>query len=197
MFRIRCDQTANGVIDMILFHVSEEPNIQVFHPRTPTRTDLNPEIPLVWALDEKRLPNFLTPRNCPRVTYHAGEQTTEADRIRFFSNPDVPHVVAIENAWFETMKNTTLYLYAFDSADFVLQDPIAGYYISEKTQTPLSVTPCRDLFEELFRRNVEFRLLKNLWPLADAVQASTLNWSFCRMKNAQSRIIPEASPFSF
>ena len=197
MFRIRCDQTANGVIDMILFHVSEEANIQVFHPRTPTRTDLNPEITLVWALDEKRLPNFLTPRNCPRVAYHAGKQTTEADRRRFFSNPDVPHVVTIENTWFETMKYTTLYLYAFDSADFVLQDPIAGYYVSEKTQTPLSVTPCRDLFDELFRRNVEVRLLKNLWPLADAVQASTLNWSFCRMKNAQRRIIPAASPFSF
>ena len=65
---------------MRLFHVSEEADITVFHPSLPTRTDLDPAVGLVWAIDEARLPNFLTPRDCPRVTYHIGENTTEAVR---------------------------------------------------------------------------------------------------------------------
>ena len=69
---------------MRLFHVSEEPDIAVFHPRPPVRADLDPTVGLVWAIDEARLPNFLTPRDCPRVTYHVGEAATAADREAFF-----------------------------------------------------------------------------------------------------------------
>lgn len=54
---------------MRLFHVSEEANIEVFNPRIPARKDLDQSVGLVWAIDEKRLPNFLTPRDCPRVAY--------------------------------------------------------------------------------------------------------------------------------
>lgn len=44
---------------MRLFHVSEEPDIRVFYPRLPTRTDLNQNVGLVWAIDEERLPNLV------------------------------------------------------------------------------------------------------------------------------------------
>lgn len=63
---------------MKLFHVSEESNIALFEPRIPDRDDLNKAIGLVWAIDEDRLPNFLTPRNCPRVTFHIGKNNTNA-----------------------------------------------------------------------------------------------------------------------
>lgn len=55
---------------MRLFHVSEESDIREFIPRIPDRDDLDKNVGLVWAINEKRLPNFLTPRNCPRVTYY-------------------------------------------------------------------------------------------------------------------------------
>jgi len=74
---------------MRLFHVSEESDIEVFHPRNPDRNDLDKTVGLVWAIDEKRLPNFLTPRNCPRVTYHINSQATQEDRQKFFSSPSV------------------------------------------------------------------------------------------------------------
>ena len=48
-----------------LFHVSEEPDIEVFAPRLPKRKNLDPTVGLVWAIDEQRLSNFLTPRDCP------------------------------------------------------------------------------------------------------------------------------------
>lgn len=69
---------------MRLFHVSEEENIQLFEPRLPKRNDLDKSVGLVWAIDEARLPNFLTPRDCPRVAYHAGKNTSEADKKKFF-----------------------------------------------------------------------------------------------------------------
>jgi len=69
---------------MQLFHVSEEANISIFKPRIPARDDLDKEVGLVWALNERTLPNFLTPRDCPRVTYHAVESTSPEDMIKFF-----------------------------------------------------------------------------------------------------------------
>ena len=58
-----------------LFHVSEESSIPVFHPRTPLRKDLDASVPLVWAVSENRLVNFLTPRDCPRVCFHKTQNT--------------------------------------------------------------------------------------------------------------------------
>lgn len=170
---------------MRLFHVSEESDIAKFIPRTPTRDDLDKNTKLVWAIDEDRLPNFLTPRNCPRVTYYVGKDTTVEDKRKFFSSSTVSHVVAIENLWFEKMKNTTLYLYEFNEKDFVLQDATAGYYVAKTTQIPKAKYEITDLFSELIKRNVEIRIVDNLWDMAEEVEKSTLNWSFCRMTFAQ------------
>ena len=170
-----------------LFHVSEEPDIRVFEPRLPTRKDLDPNVGLVWAIDEARLPNFLTPRDCPRVAYHAGSRTTPEDKARFFTSASCSHAVVIEHRWFPAMLRTTLVLYEFDPCDFELQDGIAGYYVAKTTQIPVNVHVFTDLFGEMFRRNVELRVTDNLWGIADAVKASTLNWSLCRMANAVER----------
>lgn len=143
---------------------------------------------MVWAVDEERLPNFLTPRDCPRVTYHVGKNTNEVDKKSFFTSTSIKHAVVIENNWFDKMKVTTLYLYEFDINDFELQDEIAGYYISKTPQIPIAKHKVSDLFSELMTRNVEIRVVDNLWDIADAIKSSTLNWSLCRMKNAKPKI---------
>ena len=171
---------------MRLFHVSEESNIDKFVPRVPTREDMDKSKGLVWALCERCLPNFLAPRDCPRVAYHTNEKTTQADIYKFFSSSS-QHCVAIENDWYERMTKTSLYLYEFDTSNFKLQDEVAGYYISEQTEKPISVIRLNNLFGELFERNVEVRILDNLWMLGDAVQQSTLNWSLCRMAYAKQK----------
>ena len=170
---------------MRLFHVSEEAGIEVFYPRIPARNDLDRSVGLVWAIDEDRLPNFLTPRDCPRVAYSIGRNTTKADKKAFFTSASVRHAVIIEHNWFQRMKDTTLYLYEFDTSGFELQDEIAGYYISKTPQVPIAKHQVTDLFAELMIRNVEVRMVDSLWDIADAVKASTLNWSLCRMKNAR------------
>ncbi|TAH63444.1 MAG: hypothetical protein EWM47_13620, partial [Anaerolineaceae bacterium] len=166
---------------MRLFHVSEESNIEIFEPRKPLRTDIDNSKGLVWAINEQCLSNFLTPRDCPRVTYYYTDRSSDDDKSRFFSSPDVQHVVVIESKWFETMKNTTLYLYEFDPSDFVLQDETAGYYVSDKKQKSINKIIISDIFKELFDRKVEIRIIPNLWDLAEDIKKSTLNWSLCRM----------------
>ena len=92
---------------MRLFHVSEESNIEQFIPIKPYRQDLKHSPPLVWSLNEKCLPNFLTTRDCPRVTYHIKDNTSKNDVVKYFSYSKCKHVIAIEHKWFEIMKNTT------------------------------------------------------------------------------------------
>ena len=172
---------------MKLYHVSEENNIEIFIPRIPTRNDLDKSVGLVWAINKKCLPNFLTPRDCPRVTYHIGKNTSKDDIDIYISSKGISHVVVIENSWFETMKNTKLYLYEFNSDEFELQDEIAGYYVSKKPQIPILVYELDDLFYELFKRNVELRIVDNLWDICDEIKKTTFNWSMCRMGFAKER----------
>ena len=170
---------------MHLFHASEEPDITVFHPRLPSRRDLDPTVGLVWAIDEEHLPNFLTPRDCPRVTFHIRPETTEDDRRRFFSSDTVRHAVIIEHDWFDRMRNITLYLYEFDPTGFVMQDEIAGYYVSVTAQTLIARHVITDLPGALIARGVELRITDNLRRIAEDVKSSSLGWSLCRMANAK------------
>lgn len=170
---------------MRLFHVSEENNIELFEPRIPARNDLDKNTGLVWAIDEARLPNFLTPRNCPRVTYYVGNNTSRADIAKYFSSTTQFHAVVIEQKWYDAMKNTTLYAYEFNPKDFILQDPVAGYYVATTQQIPIAKYTFHDLIFELLSRNVELRFVDHLWDIADRIKTSTLNWSLCRMRFAQ------------
>lgn len=169
---------------MRIFHVSEESNIQVFEPRTPKRGDIA-ETPIVWAVSEERLTNYLTPRDCPRVGYHVGAHTAEEDIDEYFSSNEHRHALIIESGWFEIMKNTTLWLYEFDPSGFYMQDEPAGYYVSESVQLPIAKLRIDDLFDELFRRECELRIVGDLHKIAEKIKYTTLDWSLIRMKNAR------------
>ena len=81
-----------------------------------------------------------------------------------------------------------MYLYEFHVDDFVLQDDVAGYYVAKTTQVPIAKYQIDNLFEALIKRNVEIRIVDNLWDIADEVKDSSLNWSLCRMGFAQRRV---------
>ena len=168
---------------MRLFHVSEESDIREFLPRLPSRMDLDPGMALVWAIDEAHLPNFFTPRDCPRVTYRAAADTSP-DELRRFSSPTQRHAVVIEQRWFKRMRETTLYVYEFDPSGFTLQDASAGYYVATSPQKPVARRAVDDPFQALFERNVELRVVDNLWSICREIQKTTLEWSMCRMRNA-------------
>lgn len=155
-----------------LFHVSEESHIATFVPRPPPNPEAGVTGNAVWAIDEAHLPNYMLPRDCPRVT---------------FAEQSGARVIAVEEAWLERIHACQLYLYEFDPAGFELLDAGAGYYIARAEQKPIAVTQMADLVAELAKRNVDFRILPSLWELRDAVAASSLEFSIIRMRNAQPR----------
>ena len=172
---------------MRLFHVSDDPDIEVFEPRTPKRDDLDKNVPLVWAVSEEKMPILMTPRDCPRVVYNVGRNTSDADREKFFASSKTQFVLVIEGGWLERMKTEVLTVYEFDTADFVLQDELAGYYVAAKPQKPVAKFRVDDLLRWHTEHGVEVRLTDNLWDTGDAVRASTLEWHLCRMRNALPR----------
>ena len=165
-----------------IFHASETPDIRRFEPRPDAQGRER-----VWAIGDTRLHNYLLPRDCPRVTYYATDTTSDADRSAFFSASAAHSVVAIEHRWFQALRDTHLYVYEFDAATFVLEDAIAGYYVSTRAVTPIAHRVVADLPAELFDRGVELRLLPSLWDLRDAVAQSSLAFSIIRMRNARPR----------
>ncbi len=170
-----------------LFHVSEEARISVFEPRPVPSPDTGVEGLAVWAVDEAHLPNYLLPRDCPRVTFACAQTTSSRDREEFLTGTIATRVVALESQWFARVEACQLFLYEFPHQTFEIVDAGAGYYISRSPVTPKSVTKINDLVAELLNRNIEVRFLPNLWDLKEAVAASTLEFSIIRFRNASAR----------
>jgi len=168
----------------MLFHVSEESGIERFEPR-PSQYASEP---VVWAIDADRLRNYLLPRECPRVTYYAGRETTAADVERLLGSS--PAVIAVESAWLERLRSCRLFCYHLPPETFECLDECAGYFVSRQPVVPTQVQVVDDLLAALLGRGVELRFVPNLWALRDAVVSSTLRFSFIRMRNA----LPRSSP---
>lgn len=166
----------------MLFHVSEEAGIELFQPRPSKYVNE----PVVWAIDDDHLRNYLLPRECPRVTYYAGPQTVGTDVEQFLGSSRA--VVAVESAWFERLRSGRLFCYHVTPETFECIDKCAGYFVSRVPVATERVEVVDDLISELLRRQVELRFVPNLWPLRDAVVASSLQFSLIRMRNAQPRI---------
>jgi hypothetical protein len=171
----------------MLFHVSEESGIARFEPRpSPSADEL-----VVWAVSEDRLCNYLLPRQCPRVTYYAGPATSEADVARFLGPS--PAVIVVESAWLERIRSCRLFCYEFPPRTFACVDECAGYFVSREAVVPSRVHVVDDLLAALLERGVELRFVASLWPLRDAVIASSLRYSMIRMPNALARPTPKVA----
>jgi hypothetical protein len=165
----------------MLYHVSEESGIARFEPRPAEGVDGA----VVWAVHADRVRNYLLPRDCPRVTFFAGEKTTVQDQQRFLGARVA--VVAFEAGWLERVRRTRLFCYQMPEATFHCVDKCAGYYHSRETVMPSGVEVVGDLLGALASRGVELRVLPSLWGLRDAVVGSTLSYSIIRMRNAAPR----------
>jgi hypothetical protein len=171
----------------MLFHVSEEPDIDRFEPRpSPSADGL-----VVWAVDDARLRNYLLPRQCPRVTYYAGPDTAETDVVRFLGPSRA--VVAVEIGWLDRIRGCRLFCYELPPQPFTCIDECAGYFVSREAVVPTRVHMFDDLLAALLTRGVELRFVPNLWPLRDAVVASSLRYSMIRMPNALPRLSVNSS----
>ena len=141
---------------------------------------------MVWAVDEAHLPNFLTPRACPRITYGRGPDTSPQDVARFLPG-DPRRVVAFERVWLERVRACTLHVYEMPPETFETELPGAGYWISKTGVTPIGCRVVTDVLGALAEAGAEVRVLQDFWPLCDAVAASTLEFSIIHKDDALER----------
>jgi len=155
----------------------------VFHPRSAATAPTAG--PIVWTIDQAKLPNYLLPRDCPRVTFGAGPATTPSDRERFSVRDG--RVIVIEGDWLRRICDARLHVYEFDPAGFRLLDEIAGYWVTSEPAVPMRVSAVTDPPTAIVKHGGELRVVDSLWPVHDAVAQSTLAFSMIRMRNARNR----------
>lgn len=169
-----------------LWHVSETQGIARFEPRAPSSDSAGDTVPVVWAIADEYLVNYLLPRDCPRVCVRAGNGTTESDRLRHLGTSKATAVIFIEEDWYERAVQAALWLYEMPGSTFRCADENAGYYLSEKIVVPQSETLVRAPLDMMARRGAELRVVPRLRPVAAEVVASTLAFSVIRLRNAAS-----------
>ncbi len=172
---------------MKLYHVSENPGIHEFVPRPAPSHFEQITGPVVFAITDTLLHNYLLPRDCPRVTFYKTPATSAYDRAQFFGQTDADYTIITEEEWKPIIHNTLLYLYEFPTESFQLLDENAGYYISTERVRPIAVTVINNCLNELASRKIDIQFVPNLWNIADAVAQSSLNFSIIRMRNALPR----------
>ncbi len=141
----------------------------------------------VWAVTESHLANYLAPRDCPRITFRAGSDTSETDRVRFLGSAE--RVVAFERDWLDRVRACKLNIYEMPATTFYEVLPDAGYWISRTAVAPMAVEIQTDLLGALAQAGAEVRILQDFWPLRDAVIASSLQFSVLRDRNARPRAL--------
>ena len=168
-----------------LWHVSEDATIARVEPHR-AATALTDE-PLVWAIDTRHLPLFWFPRDCPRLTFWAGPRTSDEDLERFLDRSRDRRVHAVEGSWLDPMRTASLLAYRMPETSFEPDDEVAGYWVSREPVVSLELVELGDLLAKHAAARIELRLVPSLWPLADRVVESTLEFSGIRLRNAQPR----------
>jgi hypothetical protein len=164
-----------------LWHVSEDRTIRRFEPHR-SQTALTEE-PLVWAIDTRHLPLFWFPRDCPRGTFWADDDTTPDDAERFLLGT-AARVHAIEAAWLDRVRSARVVAYRLPDEPFQPHPTVGGYWIAREAVVPLERTELGDLLRLHAEAGIELRLVPALAPLWQRVIASTLQFSGCRLRNA-------------
>jgi hypothetical protein len=167
----------------MLYHFSEEDNIEIFQPRKHPSFPDRP--PMVWAIDEERSPLYLLPRDCPRIGFWATPETSDDDREKYLHTTSAYKIIAIENGWLDRLQNTKLYRYSFAPDHFTMMDEGAGYFVSYETERSLEIEPVGSLLGAMVQKGVELRIMPSLQPLAEQLPKTTLHYSMIRMRNAK------------
>ncbi|MCK4224591.1 MAG: hypothetical protein KAX39_05380 [candidate division Zixibacteria bacterium] len=168
-----------------LYHISDKPGIKRFDPRPALHPSAKQKGLMVWAIDWDHLHNYLLPRDCPRVTFFASQESDPNDVDKFMGGSSTKYVVAIETRWLPEIQKSCLYQYEFNSEGFTLVDEVAGYYISRKPVIPIAETKIENILAALTEHNVELRIMPSLWKLREAIINSTLGYSIIRMNKAR------------
>jgi hypothetical protein len=163
--------------------VSEDASIERFEPHVSVTAESGE--PRVWAIDTRHLPMYWFPRDCPRGTFWATQQTTQEDADRLLAGATRVH--AIEGGWLERMRAALVVAYRLPKETFAPDPEVGGYWLSREPVAPLEVVELGDLLARHAEAEIELRIVESLWPLWNLVAASTLEFSGMRLRNARPR----------
>jgi hypothetical protein len=166
---------------MPLYHFSEDPHIARFEPRIAPSSALKESV--VWAISDWYQVTYFFPRDCPRACFWPGEHTTDAD-MALMSETAARMVIAVEAAWLDRIRTTTLYRYTMPAGTFRLREEGGRVYTSDDAVVPLKVEPMDDLLKAIADADVELRVTPSLVELWRRVIGSTLEFSGTRLRNA-------------
>jgi hypothetical protein len=169
----------------VLWHVSENPRIARFEPRSVEVHDS--QEPLVWAIDDAHVPAYWFPRDVPRGTWWATAETTGADVERFLGGERARRVHAIQREWLDDFRAGRVYAYRLPPATFEPYDENAGYYVSRAPVEPLEAIELTDLEGKHRDAGIDLRIVDDLKALWDEVIASTVAFSGIRLKKLADR----------
>jgi len=166
-----------------LWHSSEDPSIEVFHPH---RSELHAlDEPLVWAVDSHYQWLYWFPRECPRACFEASDETTDEDVERWLDSDRARRVGVIETDWLEPFRAARVYAYRLPPETF---EPWDKFFVSRETVAPLELVELGDLGARHARAGNELRIAPALYPLWDRVIETTLDFSGIRLRNATRAI---------
>lgn len=154
-----------------LWHVSEDASIRRFEPRDGK----------VWAVDMPCQWLYWFPRDCPRATWCAGDETSDEDVARWLDGDRDRRVAVIETGWLERMRSVELYAYRLPAETF---EPWDKFFVSRQTVVPLGLVELGDLLARHADAGNELRIAPALYPLWDRVIETTLDYSGIRLRNA-------------
>jgi hypothetical protein len=135
----------------------------------------------VWAIDTRHLPLYWFPRDCPRATFWANDDTTDDDVAHWLGGHRSRRVHAIESQWLQRVQATSLYAYRMPEETFELED---RFYVSAVTVDAIERIELGDLLQLHANARIELRITPALLGLWDDVVSSTLDFSGIRLHNA-------------
>jgi hypothetical protein len=162
-----------------LWHVSEGPAIEVFHPHHNELHALDE--PLVWAVETRYQWLYWFPRDCPRACFNAKEDTADEDVERWLDGNRTLRVSVIEAAWLERFRAARVFAYRLPPETF---EPWDKFYVSRETVVPFELVELGDLLARHAEAGNELRIAPSLYPLWDQVIETTLDFSGIRLRNA-------------
>jgi hypothetical protein len=162
-----------------LWHVSEDPTIEIFHPH---QTELHAlDEPLVWAVDSHYQWLYWFPRDCPRACWEANDATTNADVARWLDGDHGRRVAVVEIDWLDRLRSAKVYAYRLPPETF---EPWDKFFVSREPVVPFELVELGDLLECHAEAGHELRFAPTLYPLWNDVISTTLDFSGIRLRNA-------------
>ena len=162
-----------------LWHVSEDPAIEVLQPRRNEQHALDE--PLVWAVDTHYSWLYWFPRDCPRACFEANDDTTDEDVERWLDGDRARRVAVIESGWLGRFRSARAYAYRLPGETF---EPWDKFFVSRRAVVPVERVELGDLLARHADAGVELRIAPALYPLWEKVIETTLDFSGIRLRNA-------------